>query len=647
MRKLKLTTKLAIGFGSVILVVLVLGSLGYYSARKNAESINSIGSEELPAVECLLRIKEALSGIREAQGNLANLDLNGSARIAQHKLVESKRAEYGAALKTYEGLPKDEREKELMQEFVKQLQTGKQNNDAFFRMVKEIEDLKLGNPLEVERNLAKFRGDHYRLCQLVLGMCMYKQTFEGGEDHLTCGFGKWKASHTIQNGSILRELDAINASHQRFHSSIAKLKKHCQAGEYDQAAALYKTEMAPSAEATLAAFDRMLTVTSEARLLSSNANHQYFSVCADSSAKLADSVEALVKHSSTMAFTRTGESLKQGNRFKLLSLIGGLVGVTVGALLGFLISRSIARPIKSVVEALRASTEQTASAAGQIAAASQTLAEGASEQAASLEETGASLEEMAGMSRNTSERTAEIDKLMREDAAANFQAVQKQMQKLEGAVQANIQASEQASKIIKTIDEIAFQTNILALNAAVEAARAGEAGMGFAVVADEVRNLAQRSVQAAKETQQTIDNSSIRAKETITCYQEITGLLNGNAKIAERVTRLVGEIATAAKEQSHGIDQINTAVAQMDKVTQGNAANAEETASAAEELNAQTDALQEAVADLTQIVSGTGSEGTRTPSVCHPTQASRQAAPKMVLTSSPRGTQTEPELLFK
>lgn len=647
MKKLTLTAKLAAGFGSLILVVLVLGSLGYYSARRNAESIRYLGSEELPSITSLLRIKDALSGIREAQGNLANPDLTTEARTAQQKAIEGKRAEYAAAWETYAALPKDDREKELMKDFRQNLEIGRQNNDVHFKMIKQIEDLKLGNPVEVERSMARFRGDHYRLCQLALAMCIDKQAFEGGEDHTACAFGKWKTSHTIQNPSILKELEAINSSHEQFHSSIGKLKKQCQSGEHDQAISTYKKEIAPAAETTLAGFDRMLAVTSEGRLLASNANHQYFAVCVASSAKAAESIEQLIEHGSTMAATTTNSSLEQGSRYKALSLTAGITGVLAGLLLGFLISRSIARPIKSVVEALRASTEQTASAAGQIAAASQTLAEGASEQAASLEETGASLEEMAGMSRNTSERTSEIDKLMREDAAVNFQAVQKQMQKLELAVQANIQASEQASKIIKTIDEIAFQTNILALNAAVEAARAGEAGMGFAVVADEVRNLAQRSVQAAKETQQTIDNSSIRARETIACYQEITGLLDGNAKVAERVTRLVGEIATAAKEQSHGIDQINTAVAQMDKVTQGNAANAEETASAAEELNAQTDALQEAVADLTQMVGNTGSERARTADFSHSTPPSRPIAPKMALSKPPRGKETEQVLLFK
>jgi methyl-accepting chemotaxis protein len=647
MKKLTLTSKLAAGFGSLLLVVLLLGSLGYYSARRNAESIQYLGAEELPSITSLLRIKDALSGIREAQGNLANPDLTAEARAEQQQAIEGKRAEYAAAWKTYEALPKDDREKELMKDFRQNLEIGRQNNDVHFKMIKQLEDMKLGNPVEVERNMARFRGDHYRLCQLVLSMCIDKQTFEGGEEHTACAFGKWKATHTIQNPSILKELEAINGSHERFHSSIGKLKRQFQSGEHENAVSMYKTEIAPAAEATLAGFDRMLAVTSEGRLLASNANHQYFALCVASSAKAAESVEKLLDHGSAMAATTTSSSLKQGSLYKALSLTGGIAGVLAGALLGFLISRSIARPIKAVVEALKVSTDQTASAAGQIAAASQTLAEGASEQAASLEETGASLEEMAGMSRTMSQRTTEIDKVMREEAAVNFQSLKQQMQKLETAVHANIQASEQASKIIKTIDEIAFQTNILALNAAVEAARAGEAGMGFAVVADEVRNLAQRSVQAAKETQSTIENSSARARETIQCYQQITGLLEGNEKTAQQITKLAGEIAAAAQEQSHGISQINTAVAQMDQVTQGNAANAEETASAAEELNAQTDALQEAVAELTQMVGTTGSEEARKTAPSHPTPPSPQAAPRLVLTSSPRGKQTNQELLFK
>ena len=171
--------------------------------------------------------------------------------------------------------------------------------------------------------------------------------------------------------------------------------------------------------------------------------------------------------------------------------------------------------------------------------------------------------------------------------------------------------------------------------------------MGFAVVADEVRNLAQRSVQAAKETQSTIENSSARARETIQCYQQITGLLEGNEKTAQQITKLAGEIATAAREQSNGISQINTAVSQMDKVTQENAANAEETASAAEELNAQTGNLQEAVADLMSIVGGMESPKNESPSTPPQARMPRQApAPRLILDVAPRSKSADKELLF-
>ena len=178
------------------------------------------------------------------------------------------------------------------------------------------------------------------------------------------------------------------------------------------------------------------------------------------------------------------------------------------------------------------------------------------------------------------------------------------MAEMTGAMDAIKVSSNDIAKIIKTIDEIAFQTNILALNAAVEAARAGEAGMGFAVVADEVRSLAQRCAQAAKETAAKIEDAVQKSARGAEISAKVAKSLEEIVGKARQVDELAGEVAAASQEQSQGIEQVNTAVSQMDKVTQSNAANAEESASAAEELNAQADSLKDAVSDLMQLVDG-------------------------------------------
>jgi methyl-accepting chemotaxis protein len=180
------------------------------------------------------------------------------------------------------------------------------------------------------------------------------------------------------------------------------------------------------------------------------------------------------------------------------------------------------------------------------------------------------------------------------------------MQTMNAAMEALQVSSDDIAKIIKTIDEIAFQTNILALNAAVEAARAGEAGMGFAVVADEVRNLAQRSAQAAKETAAKIEGAIDKTAQGVGISGQVTQTLNEIVIKARLVDELVAEVANASREQTSGITQINTAVGQMDKVTQSNAANAEESAAAAEELNSQAVVMKQAVGELIRLVGTAG-----------------------------------------
>ena len=282
----------------------------------------------------------------------------------------------------------------------------------------------------------------------------------------------------------------------------------------------------------------------------------------------------------------------------------GMGGVVVLLLLVPLISRSVTRsvinPIRAVIEGLTTSSDQMSSAAGQVAASSQSLSSGASEQAASLEETSSTLEEIASMTRQNAENTKQANTFSSE-ARINAEKASESMTRMVGSIREIKDASDQTAKIIKTIDEIAFQTNLLALNAAVEAARAGDAGRGFAVVADEVRNLALRSAAAAKETSAMIETSQQKADGGVEVAGMVESILAEVSSSINQAAALMSDVANSSDEQTRGVDQVNAAVAEMDGVTQSNAANAEETAAASEELSAQSEQLLVMVEDLVRL----------------------------------------------
>ncbi len=278
--------------------------------------------------------------------------------------------------------------------------------------------------------------------------------------------------------------------------------------------------------------------------------------------------------------------------------------VFIGGCIGVVFSRTITRALTRVVEGLRHGSQNVAAAAGEVSSASQSLAEGASEQAAAIQETTGSLEQMTSMIKKTAANALEAKNLSSTSAQSAAKGTEA-MERMSRAIDDIKNSSDETAKIIKTIDEIAFQTNLLALNAAVEAARAGEAGKGFAVVAEEVRSLAQRSAEAAKNTASMIEESVRNAGKGVDICREVGDSLLEIADGAKKVNILINDIAAAGDDNSEGIGQINTAIVQMDQVSQGSAANAEESAAASEELSAQAGQLDAMVGEMQQIIGGT------------------------------------------
>ncbi len=617
----------------ILMAVIAIGSgvMGWSTVKRIDNTVTRIVDFELVAEARLAELKQELQDLTVAQRTLLNTDLDNATRDSQHAELATGKAAIQATVGAVDAMFRDGAAKvsgwdrvgnqwNTVRAVVAACMSAVDENEA------KLRDYQASTILDPDALLVaceRFRGDHFQMVGL-LGEMLAKEVSIGPDlssNPDDCPFGQWRRRFLAGgepysgNPQLRRAVEAMEEPHREFHESAAHVQALIDEGYENHPDVVDNrfVDHVTAAREVFSSFDLIIEEVERARgLYRSAADHTMgpmLDLRNNAFAAVNDLVDANKQNRSANTAAASAEGDAGVRRMQLLSLAAlGIALIVMGGLY-ITVRRELSGPLTEVINSLASDAAELTHEADTVATSSSALSEGSNSQMESLESTSAAIEQITAMTRRNKDSAQEANAAM-QSSAKEIRESSQAVARMSEAMSEIKESSEQISHILRTIEEIAFQTNLLALNAAVEAARAGEAGKGFAVVADEVRNLAGRSAQAVKDTSDLITGTVERINHGARITEDIETRFRLIDEAAGRITKMIEEIDNATGEQTIGMEQINQSVATIDQVNQENAQNAQVNAQASVNLNQQSGNLNAQIDRLGRVLKTiTGARG--------------------------------------